>query len=478
MSDNKAKAEQLKLQANNLFKENKFHEAIELYTDAIKLDQDNAILFANRSMTYIKIEQFGLGLDDASRAIELDPKYVKAYYRRGTCYLALGKYTEALNDLRRVTKIVPNDREAAEQYDRCRKEFEQYKAQLASEKEMLQNSAFKRVELEKLSDDGYTGPKFEAGAITEEFVKAMIEEFRLQRKIHKKYVYQILQLSKQILSELPTLVDITIPDEGKMTVCGDIHGQYYDLLNIFKLNGEPSPTNPYLFNGDFVDRGSFSCEVILTLLAYKCLYPNYFHLARGNHEARQQNRFYGFEGEVRVKYGELSYELFCEVFCYLPLAHVINNKVYVVHGGLFSQDGITLPQIRKIPRVCEPPIEGLMSDMLWADPQPQNGWGPSKRGVGKSFGPDVVQRFLKTNNLELVIRSHEVKDEGYEVEADGKLITVFSAPNYCDQIGNKGAFINFKAPAMKPEFVSYECVPHPNVPPMAYASPMLFGWGR
>jgi serine/threonine-protein phosphatase 5 len=97
------------------------------------------------------------------------------------------------------------------------------------------------------------------------------------------------------------LVDISIPDEGKMTVCGDIHGQYYDLLNIFKLNGEPSPTNPYLFNGDFVDRGSFSCEVILTLLAYKCLYPNYFHLARGNHEARQQNRFYGMYCYVYIR---------------------------------------------------------------------------------------------------------------------------------------------------------------------------------
>jgi len=116
-----------------------------------------------------------------------------------------------------------------------------------------------------------------------------------------------------------------------------------------------------------------------------------------------------------------------------------------------------------------------MSEILWSDPQPFPGRSPSKRGVGLSFGPDVTHRFLANNNLDLVVRSHEVKDEGYLVEADGKLITIFSAPNYCDQVGNKGAFIRFESD-MKPKFTSYAAVPHPPIKPMAYASNMsMFG---
>ncbi|GFS45460.1 protein phosphatase 5.2 [Actinidia rufa] len=225
---------------------------------------------------------------------------------------------------------------------------------------------------------------------------------------------------------------------------------YYDLLNIFELNGLPSEDNPYLFNGDFVDRGSFSVEVILTLFAFKCMSPS-----------------------VRSKLSEIFVELFAEVFCCLPLAHVINEKVFVVHGGLFSVDGVKLSDIRAIDRFCEPPEEGLMCEVLWSDPQPQPGRGPSKRGVGLSFGGDVTKKFLQENNLDLVVRSHEVKDEGFEIEHDGKLITVFSAPNYCDQMGNKGAFIRFEAPDMKPNIVTFAAVPHPDVKPMAYANNFL-----
>ncbi|KAL0328302.1 UNVERIFIED_CONTAM: Serine/threonine-protein phosphatase 5 [Sesamum calycinum] len=152
------------------------------------------------------------------------------------------------------------------------------------------------------------------------------------------------------------------------------------------------------------------------------------YLSRGNHESKSMNKIYGFEGEVKSKLSDTFVELFAEVFCYLPLAHVINRKVFVVHGGLFSVDGVKLSDIKAIDRFCEPPEEGLMCELLWSDPQPQLGRGPSKRGVGLSFGADVTKRFLQDNNLDLVVRSHEVKDEGYEIEHDGKLITVFSAP--------------------------------------------------
>ena len=130
--------------------------------------------------------------------------------------------------------------------------------------------------------------------------------------------------------------------------------------------------------------------------------------------------------------------LFTEVFHCLPLCHCVAGKVFVTHGGLFSRDDVTLDELRKVERFREPPDEGLMSECMWSDPQPMPGRAPSKRGVGLSFGPDVTADFLQRNGLKLLVRSHEVKDAGYEVEANGKLITVFSAPNYCDQMGNKG----------------------------------------
>jgi serine/threonine-protein phosphatase 5 len=158
----------------------------------------------------------------------------------------------------------------------------------------------------------------------------------------------------------PTLVDITIPDNCHFTVCGDIHGQYFDLLNIFELNGLPSNDNPYLFNGDFVDRGSFSVEVIMTLFAFKCLYPTGLYLSRGNHESKSMNKIYGFDGEVKAKFNETMADLFAEVFCCLPLANVLNEKIFVVHGGLFSSDDVKLSDIRAIDRFQEPPDEGMV----------------------------------------------------------------------------------------------------------------------
>merc|ERR1719265_2826481 len=162
----------------------------------------------------------------------------------------------------------------------------------------------------------------------------------------------------ELLKSSSTVSHVTVPTDGEITVCGDVHGQYYDLLNIWEQNGVPSETNPYLFNGDFVDRGSFSVEVILILFAWKLCYPNHLHLARGNHETRNMNKLYGFEGEVVKKYDENLYTLFCEAFCLLPLCHVINRQVFVVHGGLFSEDNVKLDSIRKIDRNDEPPNEG------------------------------------------------------------------------------------------------------------------------
>lgn len=219
-------------------------------------------------------------------------------------------------------------------------------------------------------------------------------------------------------------------------------------------------------------------------------------MLRGNHETKGMNKIYGFEGEVNYKYDINVMNLFSAVFNWLPLAATISNistpnpseclSAFVVHGGLStnvdpeitemgvkSVGAVTLEAINSVKRGREPPEHGLMADLLWSDPCPLLGKTLSKRGVGYSFGPDYTQAFLKKNHLQLIIRSHEMKEEGYTVDHNAKCITIFSAPNYCDQMGNKGAFIRFNAD-MKPHFTTFGPSPHPNIPPMRYAG-NLFG---
>ena len=116
-----------------------------------------------------------------------------------------------------------------------------------------------------------------------------------------------------------------------------------------------------------------------------------------------------------------------------------------------------------------------MCDLLWADPSTTPGRSPSKRGISIGFGADITKAFIERNGLERVVRSHEMKDQGYEEAHDGKLTTIFSAPNYCDQMKNKGAYIIFKGPDMKPEFKQFDWVDHPKIPCMAYANKMMSG---
>ena len=207
----------------------------------------------------------------------------------------------------------------------------------------------KRIEV-KLEDiivePSYTGPRLDSSdQIDGKWVTEMMSYMQGQKIVHKKFAIMILLRCREIFEKDASLVHITVPEDKEVTVCGDIHGQFYDLLNIFKINGNPSESNPYLFNGDFIDRGSFSVEVVLTLLAWKAAYPKHMFMSRGNHESKNLNKLYGFEGEVKKKYDVKMYDLFSELFCYLPIGHCINKKILVVHGGLFAKDGVKLEDI-------------------------------------------------------------------------------------------------------------------------------------
>ncbi|OJD29196.1 serine threonine protein phosphatase ppt1 [Diplodia corticola] len=461
----------LKEKGNKAFKEHDWPAAIDFYTQAIEVYDKEPSFYTNRAQANIKLEAYGFAVVDANKAIELDPNNVKAYYRRAVANTAILKHHDALRDWKIVVKKNPNDKVAKLQHAECEKVVKR-DAFLKAIEVSDAPSAIEGLDLDNMVvEDGYDGARMEGTNMTKEFIEDMIQRFKDGKKIHRKYVYQIIIAVKELVYNEPTMVEYDVPEGTKITVCGDTHGQFFDLLEIFRLNGFPSESHAYLFNGDFVDRGSWSTEVALLLYAYKMLYPKLFFLNRGNHETDDMNRMYGFEGECRAKYTERVFKIFSESFSALPLATLIGKKFFVLHGGLFSNDAISLDDVRKLNRhnQRQPGQSGLMMEMLWTDPQPAPGRGPSKRGVGLQFGPDVTKRFCEKNGLEAIIRSHEVRMEGYEVEHDGRCITVFSAPKYCDSTENKGAYINI-GPELKLDFHKFEAVPHPPIRPMAYAN--------
>ncbi|EGT58420.1 hypothetical protein CAEBREN_08541 [Caenorhabditis brenneri] len=228
--------------------------------------------------------------------------------------------------------------------------------------------------------------------------------------------------------------------DAPVNICGDIHGQFEDLLAIFELAGQ-CPENKYLFLGDYVDRGPFSIEVITLLFTLHVLYPDRMLLLRGNHESRPVNMQYGFYLECRKRYSEKLYDAFQLAFYCMPLCAVVHKKIICMHGGI-SEDLIDLAQLEKVDRPCDIPDIGVIADLTWADPDDKvPGYGGSPRGAGRSFGPEAVKQFLNMHNLELVVRAHQVVMDGYEFFAEKKLVTIFSAPAYCGQFENAGVVL-------------------------------------
>ena len=247
----------------------------------------------------------------------------------------------------------------------------------------------------------------------------------------------LVSAAKELVMEQPVFLEL----QGPLKICGDIHGQYYDLLRIFEYTGYPPESN-YLFLGDYVDRGRQNLETICLLLAYKIKYPENFFLLRGNHESDSINRIYGFYDECKRRYNVKMWKKFTECFNCFPVAALIEDRILCMHGGL-SPDLTDLDQIRKVQRPTDVPDNGLLCDLLWSDPDANvNGWGENERGVSYVFGAEVVNRFLKSQALDLIVRGHQVVEDGYEFFCNKKLVTVFSAPNYCDEFDNSAAIMN------------------------------------
>jgi len=259
------------------------------------------------------------------------------------------------------------------------------------------------------------------------------------KHITEEAVYSLCLKAQELLMTEANVTHVDTP----VTICGDIHGQLHDLLTLFGKSGGVEKTR-YIFLGDFVDRGFYSLESFLLLICYKLKYPDRITLIRGNHETRQITKVYGFYDEIMRKYGNSNvWRYCCEVFDYLSLGAIINNNIFCVHGGL-SPDVSTIDEIRAIDRKQEVPHEGAMCDLLWSDPDDVEKWSLSPRGAGFVFGQNEVNQFLRTNNVELIARAHQLVMEGYKEMFDGGLVTVWSAPNYCYRCGNVAAVLRIE----------------------------------
>ncbi|KAI0875843.1 serine/threonine-protein phosphatase pp2a catalytic subunit [Hypoxylon argillaceum] len=295
-----------------------------------------------------------------------------------------------------------------------------------------------------------------------------IESLMSCKQLAEVDVQRLCEKAREVLQEESNVQPVKCP----VTVCGDIHGQFHDLMELFKIGG-PNPDTNYLFMGDYVDRGYYSVETVTLLVALKIRYPQRITILRGNHESRQITQVYGFYDECLRKYGNANvWKFFTDLFDFLPLTALIDNQIFCLHGGL-SPSIDTLDNIRALDRIQEVPHEGPMCDLLWSDPDDRCGWGISPRGAGYTFGQDISEAFNHNNGLTLIARAHQLVMEGYNWSQDRNVVTIFSAPNYCYRCGNQAAIMEIDE-HLKYTFLQFDPCPRAGEPMVSRRTPDYF----
>ena len=311
-------------------------------------------------------------------------------------------------------------------------------------------------------------------------IDLITEHFKNEGRLDRQCITDILRNASQLLASESNLIEIEAP----CVIFGDLHGQFYDFVNILCDYPQPSDTH-MLFLGDYVDRGYFGCENVFLLMAMKVTYPDKIHLLRGNHECRLMTAYFNFKQEVLHKYSESVYNEIMKTFDCLPICALLKSelgKFFCVHGGI-SPNLNTLSDINKFNRFREPPSAGLFCDLLWADPldesvyfrlseKQKQEWQKISftdnkvRGCSYSYGFQGVDDFLKRNDITSIIRAHEVQKEGCNLHYFNRddithplVMTLFSAPNYCDVYDNDGAVLVLLDNELS--FLSYNAVAHP-----------------
>ncbi|KZT06625.1 Metallo-dependent phosphatase [Laetiporus sulphureus 93-53] len=309
-------------------------------------------------------------------------------------------------------------------------------------------------------------------------INLLRHHFLNEGRLTEQQALFILEQTTTLLSHEPNVLHV----DGPVTICGDIHGQYYDLMKIFEVGGSLTENN-YLFLGDYVDRGYFSIECLLYLYALKLSYSDKLFLLRGNHECRHLTEYFTFKSECLHKYSETVYDACIRSFQALPVAALIEGKFFCVHGGI-SPELMQLQDLEKMNRFVEPASVGLLCDLLWADPIPNYGHEqdhtrehPQGLPPGHLFEPNLTRgcsyfytyeaacQFLDRNNLLGIFRGHEAQDAGYTMHRKTgtkkfpSVITVFSAPNYLDAYRNRGAVVRYKNKNIV--IRQYNASPHP-----------------